>query len=454
MQTIERTQQMTEPSLLDLTASQARDRMARGDITAEAYVSACLGRIAEREKDVQAWVHLDRDGALAQARAADKRRAAGQGLGALHGLPVGIKDIIDVEGLPTENGSPVFRGNHPGKDAGCVAALRTAGAVIMGKTVTTQMASSPPSRTRNPRHLAHSPGGSSSGSAAAVADRMVPLALGTQTGGSVIRPGSFNGIHALKPTLGLISRTGVTLQSHTLDTVGVYGRSVADLALITDTLSRHDPDDPVSFAGTRPGLSTMLGEGNALKPRLLFLRSPAWSEAEPDAREAILDLVRRLGRDIEEVEMPAMRDIIRHHGVVMGAENAHYYGPLMRQHPDGFERQLIERVEAGARVMGHDYVSALVARDAINAEIERVLAGYAVLVTLSAPGPAPKGFATTGNPVFNGLWTLLGVPCVSLPLMQVGGLPLGLQLVGKRRDEGRALRAAQWLENRLGSRRD
>lgn len=442
---------MSTSTLVKLTATQARERMAKGEMTAEAYVTACLDRIAAREETVQAWVHLDRDQALAQARAADKRRAEGKPLGLLHGLPVGIKDIIDTADMPTQNGSPIFKGYQPDKDAACVAALRAAGAVIMGKTVTTELASTPPNKTRNPHNPAHTPGGSSSGSAAAVGDQMIPLALGTQTGGSVIRPGSFCGVYAMKPTLGLISRTGATLQSHTLDTIGVYGRSVTDLALIGDALSGHDPSDAVSYARTRPQLSNFVTGGAAAKPRLLFLKSPAWEQAEPAAREALQAKVAALGRDIESVDVPAMRDIIQHHGHVMGAENAAYYGPLLEQHPNGVHNLLADRIRAGMTVSGRDYIGALNARESIYAEIERVLAGYSVFVTLSSAGPAPKSLASTGNPVFNGMWTLLGVPCVSLPLMQVDGLPLGLQIVGKRRDEARVLMAARWVEERLGA---
>ena len=246
---------MPTSKLTELTATEARARMVKGDVTAEAYVTACLDAIAAREKDIEAWVVYDRDRALAQARALDRERAAGRACGALHGLPVGIKDIIDTADMPTENGSPIFKGHQPAKDATCVAVLRAAGAIILGKTVTTELANVNPNKTRNPHNPAHTPGGSSSGSAAGVAAGMMPLALGTQTGGSVIRPGSFCGVHALKPTLGLVSRTGVTLQSHTLDTVGVYGRSLADLALITDALSQHDPSDAVSYTRARPGLS-------------------------------------------------------------------------------------------------------------------------------------------------------------------------------------------------------
>lgn len=435
--------------LIELTAAEARDRIARGDITAEAYTKAYIDQIAARDPEVEAWVHFDADYALTQARALDKQRASGAGIGALHGLPVGIKDIIDTADMPTQNGSALFKGNQPEKDATCVAVLRAAGAVIMGKTVTTELANTTPNKTKNPHNSAHTPGGSSSGSAAGVASRMMPLALGTQTGGSVIRPGSFCGVHALKPTLGLISRTGVTLQSHTLDTVGVYGRSLADLALITDALSQYDSADPVSWAHVRPNLGDTLAEGIKSKPQLAFFRSPAWDQADAAATVALEAFIDRLGSAVAEVQIPALDGIIQHHAHVMGAENAGYYGPMQERNPEAFSPGLSARLELARKVSGGDYVRSIAARDALYGKVAHVLDSHAALITLSSTGPAPKGLGSTGNAVFNGMWTYLGVPCVSLPLLTVGSMPCGVQLIGKRRDEGRLLATARWLEERV-----
>ncbi len=443
---------MSTSQLIELTAVEARDRMAKGDITAEAYTQACLDQIAARDKDVEAWAFLDPAHALEQARRLDKQRASGVGLGALHGLPVGIKDIINTADMPTQNGSPIFKGNQPEKDATCVAVLRAAGAVIMGKTVTTELANTYPNKTKNPHNPGHTPGGSSSGSAAGVAAKMIPLALGTQTGGSVIRPGSFCGVHALKPTLGLISRSGVTLQSHTLDTVGVYGRSLADLALITDALSQYDPSDAVSYERARPSLSAVLGHGEGPTPRLGFFRSPAWPQAEPAAKEALEAFVKRLGSAVADASIPALDGIIQHHAHIMGAENSGYYGPLFERHPEGISPNLAERLKNAAKVSGGDYVRSVAARDVLYGAVERALGGFSALITLPSCGPAPKGLGSTGNAVFNGMWTYLGVPCVSLPLMTVDGLPCGVQLIGKRRDEGRLLAIARWVEGQVAER--
>ena len=443
---------MSQSTMLELTATEARDRMVQGDFTAEAYTQACLDQIAKRDGDIEAWAYLDPAHALAQARALDKQRASGAGTGALHGLPVGIKDIIDTADMPTQNGSALFKGYQPEKDATCVAVLRAAGAVIMGKTVTTELANTTPNKTKNPHNSAHTPGGSSSGSAAGVAARMIPLALGTQTGGSVIRPASFCGVHGLKPTLGLISRTGVTLQSHTLDTVGVYGRSLADLALITDALSQVDPSDAVSYERGRPSIAATLAGDMAGTPRLGFFRSPAWEQAEPGARAALEAFVGKLGAAAREIQIPALDSVIQHHAHVMAAENSGYYGPFLEQNPAAVSPNLTERLKAAAKVSAGDYVRSLAARDVLYGAVAKALDEVSALITLSSCGPAPKGLGSTGNPVFNAMWTYLGVPCVSLPLMTVAGMPCGVQLIGKRRDEGRLLAVARWVEEQVAER--
>ncbi|MFV0294997.1 MAG: amidase [Hyphomicrobiaceae bacterium] len=440
---------MASSTLTELTAVEARDRMVRGDITAEAYAEACIEAVAARDGDVEAWAYFDADQVRAQARALDKQRASGQGTGALHGLPVGIKDIIDTADMPTENGSALFKGRQPDRDATSVAQLRAAGAVIMGKTVTTELANRHPGKTRNPHNRDFTPGGSSSGSAAGLAAGMFPLALGTQTGGSVIRPASYCGIHGCKPTLGLVSRTGVLLQSHTLDTVGVYGRSLGDLALILDVLSKYDPTDAVSYERGRPGIASVLATGRASQPRFAFYRTPAWETAPASARMALEKFTQGLGARCEEVRIADLDGVVEDHASVMDGENAAYYGPWLKERPDGLSSTLAERLKAAMALPAGAYVQALQRREVYYGAVARVLDSYDALITLPSPGSAPKGLGSTGAATFNGLWTFLGVPCVTLPLMQVDGMPCGVQLVGKRRDEGRLLAIADWLESEV-----
>jgi Asp-tRNA(Asn)/Glu-tRNA(Gln) amidotransferase A subunit family amidase len=439
--------------LTKLTATEASHLMARGELTSEALTKACIARINAREPEVQAFAYFDAEQALAQACAIDRARLSGKLHGPLVGLPVGVKDIIDTADMPTENGSAFFKGRQPGSDAACVAALRQAGCVIMGKTVTTELATLTPGKTHNPVNLGHTPGGSSSGSAAGVADGMFPLALATQTGGSVIRPASFCGIFALKPTYGMISRVGVTMQSHTLDTVGVYGRSVADLALIADALSAYDERDPQSYyPRAASNMVRIASEPSPVAPLFCFVKTPVWGQADPVAREAIEELVAALGDRVEEQQMPSLETAAGYAGLVQGAENAAYYGGLADVAGEAMSERLRQRIAEGRKITGEAYVHALVARERAAAAIDLQLAmSHSAIITLAAPGIAPKTLASTGNPAFNVPWTYLGHPCVTLPLLEVDGMPIGVQLIGARRDDARLLRTAQWLVDRVAA---
>jgi Asp-tRNA(Asn)/Glu-tRNA(Gln) amidotransferase A subunit family amidase len=387
---------------------------------------------------------------LAQAKAADETRKAGKGVGPLHGVPVGIKDIIDTADMPTEHGSAFFAGRQPEADASCIAALRAAGAVILGKTVTTELATHVPSKTHNPRNLEHTPGGSSSGSAAAVACDMVPLALGTQTQGSVIRPGSFCGVYGFKPTFGTIPRTGVLAQALSLDTIGVYGRSIEDVALIADVLSVYDDRDPASLPGSRGRMHATAMQDWSLPPLFAFVKTHAWKDADPSTHEAFGELVEQLGDQAREIDMDAT--CARASGasaIIQDVELAANFGPILDRAPDKVTKSLADRIERGRRVRGTDYVAALEARKIFRDTLEDIFLDYGTILTPPARGVAPKGLGTTGDPVFCGLWTYLGVPAVTIPLLEVDGLPLGVQLVGAPRDDARLLRTARGLVRQL-----
>ena len=293
---------MSRPDLIELTATQAAADIARGVISAEDYTGACLERIAAIEGEVQAFAHLDPEHALAQARALDRHKSEGRLIGPLHGIPVGIKDIFDTADYPTECGSPIFAGRRPAADATAVRKLREAGAVIIGKTVSTEFAYFHPGKTRNPRDLKRTPGGSSSGSAAAVAAGMVPLAIGSQTNGSMIRPAAFCGVFGIKPSHGLISRAGALTLSGVLDHVGTFARSIEDLALILDVLVGQDPADPDSRPYASPSFRASAAEAPPIPPSFALVRTPMWEKADADTRSAIEDLAKELGA--REVDLP------------------------------------------------------------------------------------------------------------------------------------------------------
>ena len=439
-------------SLAALTLSQAAADIHEGRISSAELVSDCLERIEEVDAEVQAWAFLDRDHALRQAQALDLQRSEGKALGALHGVPIGIKDVFDTGDMPTELGSPLWAGRTPRRDAAAVARLRSAGAVIMGKTVTTEYAYYHPGKTKNPHDPARTPGGSSSGSAAAVAALMVPGAIGSQTNGSVIRPAAFCGVVGFKPTHGLISRAGALMLSRTLDHVGVFARSVEDAALLAETLAGYDADDPDTRPAARPPLAAVAGSEAPLPPRFAFVRSPAWKHAEPVTAEAFAELVAALGEQASEVELGASFDhAIGLHRTIMEVEMAHNLHRDYEQGRDRFSAPLRQIIERGRERTAVDYTRALAAIDPLNDALAAVFDEFDAILTPAAPGEAPRGLETTGNPVFCTIWTYLGTPVVTLPLLRSeAGLPIGVQLVGRRGNDARLLRSARWLVKTLG----
>jgi len=425
-----------------LTATEAAAEIARGALAAEDYVRACLDRIAAMEGEIRAFAHLDRDHALAQARALDERRAQGRPLGPLNGVPVAIKDIIDTADFPTELGSPLAAGRRPWRDATVVARLRAAGAVIIGKTVTTELAYYHPGPTRNPHDPTRTPGGSSSGSAAAVAAQMVPLALGSQANGSVIRPAAFCGVFAVKPSHGLVSRAGVLALSHKLDHIGAFARSLADLALILDVIAGHDPADPDTQPFAAPDFRAVAREQPPLPPRFAFVRTPVWDKAEPETKAAFEELTAALGPAVAPVELPAaLAEAWEVHRTIMATEMAHNLSPIVaRGEPSEVMRRLLAH---GGSVRAVDYLAALAKAPRFAASLAEIFDAYDAILTPAAPGVAPKGLAATGDPAFCTLWTLSGLPALSLPLLAgESGLPLGVQLVGAAGHDARLLRTA------------
>lgn len=420
------------PLANELSACEATAAINDGRLSARRLSESCLERIETRDPEIKAWVAFDRKKLLAEADKADAISIAERG--PLHGLPIGIKDIFDTRAYPTCYGSAIYRDYRPPSDAAAVALLREAGAIIAGKTATTEFAAWPPAATRNPCNLAHTPGGSSSGSAAAVADRMIPVALGTQTLGSVLRPASYCGIVGFKPSFGRISRAGVKPLAEGLDTIGVLAREVPDAALLYRVLSNTNP---VNFDNAEP-------------PKLGFSTGPHWAEATPDARDAMTSYVaglRARGLDVQDITLPNSFDhlaqaarIIHDFECYRGfASERLDWSDLMSE---SFWQGLCRVREWSAACYEEQLVLAAEAR-----RIFTELAGdYDAIITLSTGGEAPLGLQTTGDPLFNSTWTLLYAPCISIPMLSGRhGLPIGVQLVAPYLHDERVLRAAHWL---------
>ena len=411
---------ISEPARLG--AKEAARLIERGELGAEALVASCRSRIAEREPQVKAWTHL-----------ASEFPAAKNPCGPLYGVPVGVKDIFDTHDMPTAYGSPIYAGYRPRSDAACVALARRAGGSIMGKTVTAEFATFVPRETRNPLDPSRTPGGSSSGSAAAVADFMVPLAFGTQTAGSLIRPASYCGIFAYKPTYNAIARAGLKPGADSLDTVGVYARSVEDCAFFAAALT------------SRPELEA----GIERPPRIGVCRTTEWDRVQPEMRAALDEVRRRL--DADEFELPArFRGLRESHTAILWYEVARSMADEFTRFADQLDPARRQRCADGFALDPQKYLRARRHAADCRAHFAEALGDYDVIVAPAATGEAPKGLHSTGDVAMNVVWTLLHAPCVAVPAAKApSGMPLGVQVIGRIGDDARTLAGAAWIAGRL-----
>jgi Asp-tRNA(Asn)/Glu-tRNA(Gln) amidotransferase A subunit family amidase len=428
---------LARDDLTRLTASAAARLLQRRELSAQDLLGACLEHIQQREPDVQAWRQYDGDRAMAHARTLDN----GPLRGPLHGLPLGVKDLFDTRDFPSGYGSPIYQRHQPVNDAAAVALCREAGAIVVGKTVTTEFATFTPGPTRNPHNRAHTPGGSSSGSAAAVAAHMVPLALGTQTAASVIRPAAYCGIVGFKPSFGLIPRAGIKSLSESLDTVGGFGRSVEDVALLTSVLAnapqwRQLPQDA--------------------KPRVGVCRTPSWDSASPAAQQAFEATVQRLikaGVQVVDVTLTdAVCALTEVHNEVMCAEAFKALSDERLNHPDQLSEHLKTMLERGSRVTFEDSLRHRTQVASARHQLGRGFVDYDLLLTPSACGEAEQGLERTGDPLFSRIWSLLGLPILNLPVgFGPQGLPLGVQLIGPVMSDTATLAFCAWIERSLNA---
>ena len=427
-----------ERSLNELSATEIAAKIAAGEITSEAVTRDCSARVAARDDVVKAFVNFDAEAALEQARALDR----GPRRGPLHGVPVGLKDTIDTFDLPTEMGSPIFRGHRPRADAACVALLRRAGAVILGKTATCEFAGSAPAQTTNPHNPAHTPGGSSSGSAAAVADHMVPAALGTQTGGSVLRPASFCGIFGFKPTYNAFNKGGVWPAADSIDTIGLLARSIDDIDMLTAVLRMQTPQPPRPLRGA---------------PRVGVWRTDLWDTALDESKTAVEETAKNLGRagaNVRDIDLPEAFAGL--HVVARATIGFHERAACMAfawdHHREQLSPQMRRYIENGHKISRDEYVDGMRRLDRCRALLPALFEDCDVLLVPCVPGEAPQGLGFTGDPGMQAIWTALHTPSMTLPTHRgPHDLPVGIQLVGERHDDDRLLACARWIWHKIGA---
>ena len=413
-----------------MSVTEAAQKIDAGSLKPRDLLEACLARIAEKEKVTHAFAHHD-PGAVRKVSSAH---------GKLHGIPVGVKDVLDTADMPSQYGSPIWNGWRPRADSAPVAWTRAAGGVVIGKTVTTEFATRKPGLTTNPANPAHTPGGSSSGSAAGVADGMFPVAFGTQTAGSIIRPAAYCGVVGYKPSFGLISRIGMKLMSDSLDTVGVIARSVADCAYFASAVSGR----PLGNPDAKPGRA----------PKVGICQSPVWDAALPETKALLkraADALRKAGAGVEGRELPDhFAGLVTAHPIVMNAESARALGWELTHHAEQVSEILRERMSFGLSQNESALTEAYAAFEKAQQAFPAAMKGLDVLITPSAPGEAPAGLNWTGDPAFNYIWTSLHVPCVTVPAgFGPNGLPLGIQIVGRRGEDRAVLAWARWVQAAL-----
>ncbi|MDP5218921.1 amidase [Ruegeria sp. 2205SS24-7] len=445
---------MTKHDLSLLSAAQSAEAIRAGHLSSEALVESHLDRIEKTDSSIRAWAHLDADAAIDQAREMDRVRKAGRATGALHGVPVGLKDIVDTKDMPTRRGTPIFEGRQPEADARLVEHLREAGAVIVGKTKTTEFAFMHPTDTTNPTDVTRTPGGSSSGSAAAVAARHVPLAIGSQTGGSVIRPASFCGVYGFKPTRGTVSRSGVFRTSVSLDHVGSFANTLEDVALLSDVISGYDQNDPASFARPRAQMLAGAQSDVPVSPDIAWLDFPFHDRLDSDTTEGLNAVIEGLDGRVERFEAsPQLSDLINVHKTIYDYEIRQNMAEIAGAHWSDLSDEMQSAITRAENISPTQYDDALGVMASAQGFFAEYFNDFDAIMAPSATGEAPLLSAGhTGDSVFCLPWTLAGLPCLTLPLL-VGqnDLPIGVQLIGGAEEDDRLFRTASWVQRALSA---
>ncbi len=437
--------------LSKLSARKAAKKIRNGDITSRELVTDCLERIKQTDDKIGAWAFLDAELALKKADAADVLHQKGAPCGPLHGVPIGVKDIYDTSDMPTAWGTACHSDRQPSADSAVVDKLHEAGAIVLGKTVTTELAFAMAGPTRNPYNDKHTTGGSSAGSAASIATDHVPLAIGSQTNGSVIRPASFCGVYGFKPTRGIISRRGCLQTSQTLDQVGVMGGSLKDVALLADVLGGHDPADPATYARAKPNMLKGARAQVPVEPIIAWFDLPYQDQLSPAMSEGMEEILSLLGARVERVKSPnSFTDVIREHQIIHEYEFLENLGDDLATSLEHIHETLAPKRKSAQGISKKTYDDALKMVGAADQYFAEFFNDYDAIISPSALGEAPLLEQGSGDPICSTIWTLAGLPCVSLPLLTgENSLPMGVQLIGLSEQDDRLLRTASWLEKHL-----
>ena len=430
-----------------LSALELSNLLLKGDIKAEDLAKSYLKRIEKFDNDVKAWAFFDPNFILKKASECDNLKIIGRPLGPLHGLPIAIKDIFGTDEMPTECGTVLRKKKYSKGDSTVVSLLKSSGAYVMGKTVTTEFAYFDPGKTTNPHDYGRTPGGSSSGSAAAVASFMTPVALGSQTNGSIIRPASYCGVIGYKPSYGLISRNGVLRQSFLLDHVGIFSRTVDDLAFISQEIIKRDTEDRSTVPFASGNFLNIAKEDPPFDPRFIFFKTDMWKNLDKETIKNFEKFVKEQGSNVEIHDTPSyFKDIMKYHKIIHETDMAYAFSDYYKNYKNKLGKELVKAIERGQNYKSRDYVEAVENRDYFYKIFSEVFNDYHAILTPAASGVAPKGLKSTGSPEFSTIWTFLGMPSISLPLLSgSNNLPLGVQLVGEKFDDARLMRTANWI---------
>ena len=442
---------MISENIINFKTTELVEKIKNGEVSSKALCEVYINRIEKFEKKVCAWAFFDKKKLLEKAEEADTYRSSGKPLGPLHGIPVALKDIIGTYDMPTECGTKLRKGKSLSQDSEVANLIKNSGAILMGKTVTTELAYFDPGKTKNPHDYTRTPGGSSSGSAAAVASFMAPLSVGTQTNGSVIRPASYCGVVGYKPSFGLISRTGILKQSSFLDQVGVFSRTVEDAAYFSKVLIKKDLYD---YDTVHYSADNMMGELNKeleFEPKFIFYKTESWKKISKKNQEIFNYFIKSFKKNIEVFDEPSyFKDISKYHKIIHETDMARSFSDYYRLSKKSLGKNLVKAIERGKKYSAYEYGEAIDFRSRAYESYKEVFDDYYGIITPSALGVADKGLASTGSPELSTIWTYMGLPTLNLPVLTgENNLPLGLQIIGNKFDDLRFLKYAKWLEQEL-----